>query len=262
MLQEATSLSNESLVLIDSVYRRQSSRACRIETPDGAVVVKGQRAARDAIRYELLSWLAKLLGTPVIKPVPIHGGLQAQCVEVNRLSRLASAGLSVPAVLYEAEHYFVMQGFTGVPLDSKLTLPKEHSTPAFERGLKAISHIHSSGECLSQGFARNILINDADGIWFIDHEDNPLEVLSLPQAQARDWLLYLLSTVWLNRSHWVDWQARWLDTLEKTAPVVKSELTVATLRLRWLQWLPRSRKVLGRDLAQAQALAEFMSQER
>lgn len=262
MQQAATSLSITSVELIERAYAQQSSRACRLETPDGAVVVKGQRPARDAIRYTLLGLLAWLLGNPLMKPVPIHGGLQSQRVEVERLRRLAAAGLSVPSVLYEADHYFVMQGFSGVPLDSKLALSEEHSSPAFCRGLQAISHVHSSGECLSQGFARNILINETNGLWFIDHEDNPLEVLSLPQAQARDWLLYLLSTVWLNRAQWADWLVLWCDTFQRMSPAVQSELSAATLRLSWLRWLPRSRKVLGRDIAQAQALAEFMSQQR
>ncbi len=261
MRAAATTLSADSIALIDYRYRLQTSRTCWIETPEGAVVVKGQRPARGPVRYRLLSWLAGALKNPLMIPVPNYGGVKSQRIEVDRLRRLASAGLSVPNVLYETESYFVMQGFPGVPLDSKLALPKDQSSPAFDRGLKAISLVHAFGECLSQGFARNILIDDVDGLWFIDHEDDPLEVLTLPQAQARDWLLYLLSSVWLNRSLWGEWNIAWREAYGSMPADTQNQLTETGSKIRWLTHLPRSRQILGRDVTQAQALSEFLNME-
>ena len=58
------------------------------------------------------------------------------------------------------------------------------------QGLRAIELVHNQGACLSQAFARN-LVRCPDGVLgFIDFEEDPLEVMDLDQAQARDWLMF------------------------------------------------------------------------
>ena len=257
MCAAAISLSSDSIAFIEHRYRLQNSRTCRLETPEGSVMVKGQRPARDRVRFWILNQLSKFLKNPMMKPVPLHGGTRSQSVEVQRLRALAAAGVSVPRVLYETEQYFVMQAFDATPLDSRLALPSHQSTPAFERGLDAISVVHGHGAYLSQGFARNILINNDGSVWFVDHEDNPLEVLTLTEAQARDWLLYLHSAVWLNPELWGEWRPIWSNVFRHLPDDVRGRILSSTLSLRWLRHLPQNRALFGRDLLQVKAVVEF-----
>ena len=53
--------------------------------------------------------------------------------------------------------------------------------------------LHAHDQYLSQAFARNF-IAAGDTLAMIDFEDDPLEVMPLAQAQARDWLAYLHSS--------------------------------------------------------------------
>jgi hypothetical protein len=54
--------------------------------------------------------------------------------------------------------------------------------------------VHVRGQHLSQAFDRN-LVQCPDGvIGYIDFEDDPAEVMTLAECQARDWLSYLHST--------------------------------------------------------------------
>lgn len=61
-----------------------------------------------------------------------------------------------------------------------------------QRALRAIRSLHRNGGYLSQAFARNICVSES-GIGFIDFEDDPREVYSLEEAQARDLLLAISS---------------------------------------------------------------------
>lgn len=254
----ATELSPASLRYIDTFYSNQQSRTCLIETQDGTVVVKGQRPKRDNLRFLILGFLADVMSSRLMHPVPIMGGLLSQQTEVRRLATLADSGISVPRVLCETDRYFVMQGFYGMPLDSKLALPAEISTPAFESGLLAIAHVHRTGNYLSQAFARNILVNEHGGLWFIDHEDEPLLEFTLLESQARDYFLYLLSSVWLNRALWRDWLGIWCRAAISLEKDVTTFLLRSSENFLWVRHLPAQRKPLGRDILQAQALAEFL----
>ena len=58
------------------------------------------------------------------------------------------------------------------------------------RAVAAIADAHAQGAYFGQLVPRNITLDDEGRIGFIDFEEDPLEVMSLPQAQARDWLLF------------------------------------------------------------------------
>lgn len=183
------SLSPESLQLIAADPRWRTQRIARVDTPDGPLLIKGQRPARGPLRFKIMKWLSQLTRNPLLQPVPAHGGARAQNTEVQRLRQLAAAGLPVPAVLHQAPDYIALQFLPGESLQHGLTQTPDLALRLFEQGLQAIGHVHQQGQYLSQAFARNIMVSSGQ-LWFIDFEDDPLEVMDLPQAQTRDWLAY------------------------------------------------------------------------
>jgi len=223
-------------------------------------VIKGQREARSRLRFAVLGYMSNILGCPLIIPVPSYGGAKAQVIELQRLHELRKAGVSVPEVICETKSYFVMREIQGKPIDDAIASDTSHSTVLFLRGLQAISSVHSKGLCLSQGFARNILINGEE-CSFLDFEDDPLEVLTLSQAQARDFLFYLVSTVWLSGENWPAWRRCWAEFLSKTSPQVRTPIETFTKKFYWMRYLPKGRKPLGRDANRLRALAKFLSEE-
>ena len=250
-------LTPETITFIDQRFRAQKSRNLLLDTPQGKVMVKGQRKPRDPVRFWLLSAIGKLFSSPLIKPVPAYGGAKSQAIELQRIADLHGAGISVPIVLHVTNDYFVMQAFNGRPLDSMVSQAGPTAKAAFEQGLAAIAQVHAAGKCLSQGFARNILVSE-HALCFIDFEDDPLQVMTLEQAQARDYLLYLLSVVWLNRAMHAPWRAAWHSCKQSMNPMVRALIDNTASGVLWMRHLPRTRKPLGRDALQLQALAEFM----
>lgn len=248
---------------LERITRSTGWRARRIEvfdTAEGRVLVKGQRPARHPARYRLLNGLARLLGVPFLKAVPMHGGAQAQQIEVARLGALRAAGAAVPRVLHVAPDHIVLQWLGDSELSSLLRSGDPHAPSLWREAGDALSRLHAQGQYLSQAFARNLIVDTRSQpprlAGMIDFEDDPLEAMGLAEAQVRDWLSYLHSSLWLLAPllprEQIDaqldaWMAR--ESIE-----VRGLFLHACHKLAWLRRLPRQRR-FGRDTVALQAAA-------
>ena len=172
-----------------------SRRVRRIEvfhdTSVGSVLVKRQRAPRPAWRYRLLNGFATLADLPLLRAVPAHGGTRAQQIEVTGLRQLAAAGVPVPRLLHVEADVIVQSHLGDQRLD--LLLRRADAAQWWRRGLQTLVALQARWQYLSQAFARNFIAS-GDKLVMIDFEDDPLEVMPLEQAQARDCLAYLHSS--------------------------------------------------------------------
>jgi hypothetical protein len=144
----------------------------------------------------------------------------------------------VPQVLHVEADFFVQSHVGDQRLDALLQLPD--AALWWQRGLHVLVELHAQGQYLSQAFTRNF-IGSGDTLAVIDFEDDPLEVLSLQQAQARDWLAYLHSSARVLFSHSAVQQAAAIETLRaelahESAPV-RALVADTARRLRWVQRL-------------------------
>lgn len=247
----------QSLRRIEASTLWRSRRVEVFDLPEGRVLVKGQRALRSAWPHRLLNLFARLAGVPYLKAVPVHGGARSQAIEVARLQALRQAGLAVPQVLHVAPDYMVLSYLGSNDLARAL---REQGRGARSLWLAAMEHlllVHARGQYLSQCFARNVIVGEVfHGM--IDFEDDPLEVMTLDQAQARDWLIYLQSTLWNLALDPATLDADLDGVLARERPAVRSVLAHAARRLAWLRHLPTSRRVWGKDFVSLQAVGAAM----
>jgi tRNA A-37 threonylcarbamoyl transferase component Bud32 len=251
-------LSRSSIALIEASTVWRNQRVEMFDLPEGRVVVKGQRAARSALRFGILSALSRLTGSPLLRAVPAPGGRQAQDTEIRRLHTLAGAGVPVPQVLHVSDAYFVMTRIEGASISSQIVSSPPLASVAIERGLDGLCKLHARGQYLSQAFARNILEHEGQ-LWFIDFEDDPLQVMDLEDAQARDLLAFMLSAIWASRVEQPTLMTVWRAFCQRIDPLVQIRLRRAIKGLAFLRHLPTERKPWGRDVVTVQALAAFMS---
>lgn len=230
------------------------------DTAGGRVIVKGQRPARNQVLLKAYNGLMSALGAGSLRAVSSAGGAEAQAVEVRRLRELAAAGVRVPEVLHVDGEFFAMEFLPGMNL-AQLLESRAHDGEAtliaWRRGLELLQAIHGRGQYLSQASSRN-LMHTADGLVPIDLEEDPLVCMTLAQAQARDWLLYLQSTIWLLPHPRSVLQSIWREVV-RNSPSLEAEALARTVgRLGWLRHLPENRKPWGRDIVSAQAAAAFL----
>jgi len=141
------------------------------------------------------------MGAGILRAPPWHVGEAAKTVELRRLRELAAQGVLVPRVLGEGRGTLMLEDL-GLTLGHQLRHAADASLAdaLVGRALAAVADVHDRGGYLGQAFARNMTVSDR-GVGFIDFEEDPLEVMPLRDAQARDWLLFVagLSSFYAGR---------------------------------------------------------------
>jgi tRNA A-37 threonylcarbamoyl transferase component Bud32 len=229
-------------------------RVAYADTSVGPVVVKRQRGTRSHWRGRAVNLLARALGVAPLQAVPAHGGARGQATEVERLRSLRGAGIRVPEVLHVEREFIVMRKLAGTNLVHLIERGGSEGFAAWTRGLDAIADAHARGGYLSHAFARNFIATDS-GIAMIDFEDDALEVMSLAEAQSRDWIAYLHSTLWILERPLEEARAALAQRLAGEAAAVRELFERAGRRLAVLRRLPGGRRPWGREVAGARALA-------
>lgn len=142
------------------------------------------------VRLRMLDLAARRLGVPALRPPPHPGGGAACAIERRRLSELAALQVRVPEVLGESGQTLLLSDI-GETLASRLRgAGPEARTRLVEAAARALASVHARGGCIGQPLARNITVDDAGRIGFIDFEEDPRDVMALEQAQVRDWLVF------------------------------------------------------------------------
>ena len=221
-------------------------------------------------RYRALAALATLLQLEVLRPVPNPGGTAGIAIEVQRIADLAARGVRVPEVLAVEHNGFAMRhlghvGEEAHSLDSAMDRAlRAYDTAAvlalWQQGLDAIAHVHRQGSCLSQAFARNMVQAPSGAVVCIDFEDDPAAVLPLAVCHARDALCYAHSTaLHLHRGSLLpEARTRWATWVAEGSPAMQAVLATSVRRLRWLRYLPASRR-LGRDVQRVRAAYDLLA---
>jgi len=246
----------------------QSSNVASYMVGDEQVWLKKAGPRHGMGRYRVLGALAGLTRLDVLRPVPNLGGSEAIATEARRLRDLKARGLRVPTVLAELPGGLLLRhlGRPGEPtpsFDGEMQAAMARGPAAvlalWMQGLLALDHVHATGTCLSQAFARN-LVRCPDGIiGYIDFEDDPAASLPLAHCQARDVLCYVHSTAMYLRESGALESARplWAAWLAQRGAAMRTVLAASIARMAWLRHLPQSRR-LGRDLQRARAAHDLL----
>lgn len=258
--EASRNLTDVDLVQLRDIAATATHRVTKVATTLGLAVLKREREPRNAWGGRVIDLLARLVSLRMLGPVPSHGGERGQAVEVQRLRTLHAAGLPVPDVLHAEPGFFVMQRLDGPSLVQVIERAGPDARTAWQRGMATLVAVHARGHALSHAFARNFIVTP-DGLAMIDFEDDPLEALPLLDAQARDWVLYLHSTVW-QLAHVADagLRADLEAALEVERADVRALVRRAGRRLAFLRHLPGTRRPWGREVIGAKALARLLRQ--
>ncbi|WP_440222749.1 serine/threonine protein phosphatase [Dokdonella sp. MW10] len=166
--------------------------AQRLTLRDTPVWMKRYVGGERRLSLALLDACMRRLGVTPLRPPPHHAGDRAKQLEMRRLGELRDADVSVPDVIGEGPGLLMLSDI-GSSFSARLsqcrgdTVAIDALTSA---AVDAIADVHARGQYLGQPTARNLVVLDHGGIGFLDFEEDPAEVMSLDNAQARDWLLF------------------------------------------------------------------------
>tara|TARA_R110002020_G_scaffold18983_21_gene65823 strand:- start:1013 stop:1732 length:720 start_codon:yes stop_codon:yes gene_type:complete len=202
-------------------------------------------------RIAALRWVARRLGAnALLAPMPLSPELACR-TEQAMINRLAALGANVPPLLAVSDRELLL-GDLGPTLAMVCRAEPDAGKrrDLVQLGLDALAALHARGGYLSQAFARNLTVRDGR-IGFIDLEEDPGTMMSLPAAQARDVLFYAHSTARFLSGQQGE-HARLLQAhLARETPEVRAEVARVASRLCWLSPLACLFGRRSRDVAQA-----------
>lgn len=213
----------------------------KLTTKQGTYWLKKAAPARGIFRYHALNFFAWALRLPLLKAAPHPGGEAAIAVELKRLQSLHQAGALVPRVVAHRADWILIEhvGESIVKTMKQADTPQATRRQLFALCLQGLKQLHRQDLCLSQGFVRNLLIDPvSQRIAFVDFEDNPLAVMSLPEAQARDLLLLATSTARFFVEDAAFFEQQIKTFLTGHDPQMVAALKTTTDRLQWLTRIP------------------------
>jgi len=226
-----------------------NTRIAQLDTPQGTFWLKKSAPPRGEFRYHALNFFSWIMRLSLLKAVPQPGGKAAIAMEINRIEQLTQSGALVPEVISSSDDWLLIR-HAG---DSIVNTLKSADTIQcqrqylFKRILVALRRIHHNQQYLSQAFIRNILLDQQqDRIVFIDFEDDPLAVMSLADAQARDLLLLINSTARFFINDQAFFHRCIQGFLSDHDPQVIETLRIASQRLQWVTRIPFQR-LFGHD---------------
>jgi tRNA A-37 threonylcarbamoyl transferase component Bud32 len=154
------------------------------------VWIKRRPFSKKAIWHKLQK-VATYFLPAIFAPTVSEGGAESLKQEAARIRLLASHDIAVPRVLVETEEFFITSD-VGKQLHHYLhqLSDPEQKQHLLQQAVQALNRLHQANLCHGRPSLRDMTVKE-NTIFFIDLEENPLAVMSLAQAQARDcWLFF------------------------------------------------------------------------
>lgn len=173
---------------------------------------------------------------PVLLPTASAGGAAALRAEAARLSDFAARGVYVPDVVALADDY-VLLADAGAQLKDVLDALPPTGTARVDliaAAATALARLHAAGLCHGRPQLKDMVRGAGGRIGFLDLEEDPVAVMPLAQAQARDaWLFMGAAARYGASDDTAFWAAVW-GAYERAAPVTTREALAQLVRgLRW-----------------------------
>ncbi len=192
----------------------------------------------------ILDAIARGLEIDALRPPPHPGGGEAKQIEARRLAELEAQGVRVPRVLGEGESTLLLSDI-GTTFAARLRDAggdPERTDALTQAVVDAIAAAHARGAYFGQPLPRNITVDEQGRVGFLDFEEDPLDVMSLPQAQARDWLMFAF-----GMAKYYDGRTDVLADMLSTVLQREPEVAAHAGRVRRLQGFAQRIQWLGRS---------------
>lgn len=168
---------------------QQTPKTQRIECEGLYYWIKQRPQHKWTVWHRIQKIVSACIPFAMLKPTVSNGGPQSLFEEARRLDAFKDKGIRAVPVAAVSEHYLLTHD-CGPTLASVLQdLPNRQRFLLLWKAVESLQRLHQKGLCHGRPSPKDMLCNKAQ-IYWLDLEEDPLSVMPLAQAQARDfWLL-------------------------------------------------------------------------
>jgi tRNA A-37 threonylcarbamoyl transferase component Bud32 len=155
--------------------------------------IKRRPKSKKTIWHQLQYALTAIIRLPIFYPTVSIGGAKSLEQESIRLHLWATRSILVPTVEIITADFLITQS-VGVQLHNYLSGLQSVSEKQILlcQAASALNKVHCANLCHGRPSLKDMTYHDGN-IFFIDLEEEPLSIMNLAQAQARDIWLFLTS---------------------------------------------------------------------
>jgi len=236
--RQVVTLSPSERTQLETALAAARRRTFKLTLEDRSVWVKRPRRGPGYIMYGLQACAATLVQVPSLRPPRVSRGVAGLRAEARRLELLAGKGWAVPCVLGVDDRWLALSD-NGRSLATVVRqVPAEQRLELLRSALAYLQLLHGKGGWHGAAQVRNLTVRE-EGFGLLDFEDDLEPSMPLAVRQARDVLLFLMSSARHESS-----DARLIQTLisdarSRAAPAVNAEFGAVT------STLARARPMLG-----------------
>lgn len=163
----------------------------RIDFEGQTIWIKRRPTSKRTSWHRLVSLLTYIIPLATFYPTVATDKSDSLTQEAERLRLFATKGLPVPEVLASTSSYLITSD-VGINLQqlAEQSTDRGERTALFEKAMSSLANLHQANLCHGRPSLRDMTLQN-DKVFLIDLEENPMAVMSLAQAQARDiWLFF------------------------------------------------------------------------
>lgn len=157
---------------------------------DESAWIKRPEKRRSNVVGLLHSWVGLFL-PDVLQPTGSQGGMAALLEEADRLKRFSANSIAVPVVLGVTQDSIILSD-CGPHLRHvlKTTSNRQEMDKLLQNVTRNLAQLHAKGFVHGRPHLKDMTLKDDGTVCLLDLEEDPLKVMGLKAAQARDiWLL-------------------------------------------------------------------------
>lgn len=158
--------------------------------------------------------LSHCIPLPILRPTVSQGGSQSLQQEARRITIFHENNIPAPELICQTPDYLLTKD-CGLPLQALFNKinKEDQREPYLHKAAQSLSELHSKKLCHGRPSCKDLLLQN-ETLYWIDLEDDPLTVMSLAEAQARDlWLLMVDFAKYTQNKNTLE--TLWTGLLEK-----------------------------------------------
>lgn len=178
-----------------TVFKRHPNLFIKSEIIDDQKIwIKKASPSKKTFWHSLQNLIAKCLKAPILKATAIEQTESHISQEVERMNKLSAHGIAVPEVLAFDQTLMVMKD-AGSSLNIALNNAQNNADKKelIVSAVGDLKDLHQKKLTHGKPYLRDMFLSADGKIGFLDLEEDPLSVMSLEAAQARDLFLFLCS---------------------------------------------------------------------
>lgn len=202
----------------------QQAHISKIDWQGKSVWIKGvepyKKTPWHCYKKKLGQWFApKPLFTPTVAC-----GNQMITLEKERLALFEQRGVHVPMLIGSAENWLALEDL-GESLELRLNqaTPEKRVDLLFQ-ALNTLIDLHHKGLAHGRAMVKDMVVMNNGNIGFIDLAEDPQRYMTIDQAQARDFLLFLFSSIPFIKQDLATQQKLIAHYMKHTLPTVRQEI--------------------------------------